>query len=1434
MESDGEHPEAGRLISQAGGLDRRAMTVFISYSHDSSEHRARVLKLSNRLREEGVDSQIDRYETSPPEGWPRWMNAQFRNASYVLVVCTKTYYRRATGAESPGIGRGARWESSQIFQEIYDADSMNAKFIPVIFSADDQRFIPEPLRGSTHYDLSTEHGYEDLYRHLTGQPKIVKPVLGQVKVLSPHRPADPSESAKGFWNVPLRRNEFFSGRHELLITLHDHLKPAGDRQSPFVIGLTGLGGVGKTQVSAEFAYRFRNDYSAVIWLRADSEAGLYQSVLDATVGLGLHEAAAGDPKTVVAAFLRWLNDNSGWLLIFDSADHLDLLPPYLPVTGAGSVLVTTRARNLDAVGTRCVLGLTELLPQESLSFLLNRTRRGDTSDEELAAANEICSELGHLPLALEQAGAFIAAKASPFQAYLSSYRSRRLELLEQMKPSMGSYPASVATTWAINFDEITRESSASTDLLRATAFLSAAAIPLEFVVWGAEELSDAISTALAGIREDPVALDELIEPVARYSLVRRDLDDETLSTHRLVQEVLRDGMTPDEHRLWIERIVRAVDKCFLMPTEFEHWWFCERLVPHALVAVQHCEDEQLQTRSPGHLLNRLGCYLSDRARYSEADVLLERALEVRRESLDAAHRYIAETLSNLGLVAERQGAYSRAERLHREALSIVEGSGNEQEAAAENNLASALVELGKLAEAEQAFRRSIELKTVAAEREDVRIALTMAGLASLRATLGDLAEAGDLLREIIELKHQVLPSNHPVRALAMGNLAMVKLTLGETKEAERLLIECLKIRVAAYGKYHPEIGVTLSNLAVLFADEERFDEAEDACRYAIAILENTLGPRHPFLANAINNLGSLYLGQSRYSDAEEQLCKSIRIWEAVEDPGGWYLVATLGNCATLYEKTDRYTEAETFAMRALLVAERCFGPCHPKVVQEVLNVGRLVMCMGKLSQAREYAQRAMKAIGSVPRDDPDIFLESTRLLAMIEEECGRIEEATVLYRQYVDLAEAQLPPGRELAMALYNFGAYMAEHNHRDEGVANLLRAADVAASSLGARSFEEGLALYGAATVFGKVGESAKAEAYGRRALEILRKHEAKHPQDVVCCLSLLATACSSQERPVEAESFYRETIKAWRSLGKPKLKGIVSALSGYGCLESERGQLPHAKELLDSAIEMADKMLGPADPGRAALYNSQALYYEAAGEVENALVMCKKALDVWEAAGWPDHPHVLVAYKNYVMLLRTHKRFVELESILPRAVEKCREILGENSRDEAIHVNDLGVAVEAQGRPDEAIGYFRSALVIWEALGWPEDDGINVVHNNLYACALKHEDFSAVVSCAESALAHVRRHYGARHPALVGQLNNLGVAYRECRKFDLAEDYFEQALRMVNCTLGSDHVELPLVFSNYARLRRAQGREQAAKKLEDKANRAARRLRRKRKRQR
>lgn len=170
-------------VTAEGDAPIKPPTVLISYSHDAAEHEQRVLALANRLRAGGVDCVIDLYEAGPAEGWPLWMDRWLRTADFVLVICTETYLRRARGEVSPGRGLGVRWESSQIYRQIYEAAMTNRKFIPCVFTDEDQRFILDPLRSYTHYVIGGEDGYEKLYRRLTGQPETPRPPLGPLRTL---------------------------------------------------------------------------------------------------------------------------------------------------------------------------------------------------------------------------------------------------------------------------------------------------------------------------------------------------------------------------------------------------------------------------------------------------------------------------------------------------------------------------------------------------------------------------------------------------------------------------------------------------------------------------------------------------------------------------------------------------------------------------------------------------------------------------------------------------------------------------------------------------------------------------------------------------------------------------------------------------------------------------------------------------------------------------------------------------------------------------------------------------------------------------------------------------------------------------------------------------------------------------------------------------
>jgi SEFIR domain/MalT-like TPR region/NB-ARC domain len=247
---------------------RKVPKVFISYSYDSEEQIDRVLELSNRLRKDGIDCQIDQYEQSPPKGWYLWMIEEIEEADFVLTVCTPQYLRRFRANEENGIGMGVTWEGSVITQELYSQAGKNSKYIPIIFEKHDTSSIPHMLRSSTSYNLGDSKSYKLLYRHLTNQPEIIRPELGEVHKLPvrelPIRdriqlfttlPKKAGVQEKEYCNLPHKTYSNFIGRQEEIAQLLARISP-NYRQHISVV--RGIGGVGKTALVMEVAHQCWN------------------------------------------------------------------------------------------------------------------------------------------------------------------------------------------------------------------------------------------------------------------------------------------------------------------------------------------------------------------------------------------------------------------------------------------------------------------------------------------------------------------------------------------------------------------------------------------------------------------------------------------------------------------------------------------------------------------------------------------------------------------------------------------------------------------------------------------------------------------------------------------------------------------------------------------------------------------------------------------------------------------------------------------------------------------------------------------------------------------------------------------------------------------------------------------------------------------------
>jgi DNA polymerase III delta prime subunit len=176
---------------------KTAPRLFISYSHDSREHEDRVRAIADRLREDGIDAIIDQYDTAPSAGWPMWMDREIQKADFVALVCTETYLKRVEGRELPGKGRGVLWEATIIYNRLNAEDTTVQRFIPILLKGGTPSYIPWPARGVAHYQVDTDDGYEDFYRHLTAQPRHEKPGLGKLKSLPAIEPQSYPASLEG-------------------------------------------------------------------------------------------------------------------------------------------------------------------------------------------------------------------------------------------------------------------------------------------------------------------------------------------------------------------------------------------------------------------------------------------------------------------------------------------------------------------------------------------------------------------------------------------------------------------------------------------------------------------------------------------------------------------------------------------------------------------------------------------------------------------------------------------------------------------------------------------------------------------------------------------------------------------------------------------------------------------------------------------------------------------------------------------------------------------------------------------------------------------------------------------------------------------------------------------------------------------------------------
>jgi tetratricopeptide (TPR) repeat protein len=776
--------------------------------------------------------------------------------------------------------------------------------------------------------------------------------------------AQPVPALTPFWKVPMPSNPYFTGRDAFLHELHARFQ--AERQAAVMRPqiLCGLGGIGKTQAALEYAYRFRNDYQAVLWVGAETPETLLADYRALAQLFELPEQASTNQVVVQDAVKRWFQGHTNWLLIFDNVEDRDLLQAFLPDTSAGHMLITTRSQIVGALGIP--LDLPTMTQEESMLFLLRRARLLDqeTSLEEVppalrAQAQMLVDLFDGLPLALDQAGAYLEETRCSLTDYLERYASRRRVLLDSRGSGSTQYPASVLATLALAFAQVEHASPEAAELLRLCAFLHAEAIPEAFL----SQAGDALGPILHTLADDPFCVDHAIKELRRYSLIQRDPNTHLLSLHRLVQAALQESLGEAECTMWIGRLIHALLRIF---PGYEQaiqegggvQARCQPYLSHALACVAALQARGMHSLEAAELLYRVGYYLQLWGSLAQAIPLMEQALAMATTLLGTEHATVAFYWNQLGLLYIEVQDYRRVEACFRHALAIRE-------------------------------------RVLGPEHPDV--AESLWGLAGFLFPRARFAEAQTCAERAITIKERVLGPQHHEVGLVLNILGAIELHQGHYSQAEQLLQRAICLYEQTLGPTHMFLATSKMHLGVLAYRQE--DYAHAALRYqeALQILEQRLGPDHLWLASALQALGMVEFAQQHYQEAEIAYHRVLGIYTKASPPESLSQAICLLHFGELALVQGHVSQAKRMVQQAqMLLGEpaRLGSLDHQAIIHGLLLAGERLVAQEEQIQAQSCYRQALR-IGEqfLDTEHPLTLLCRSKLTTEPKQSSGFLEPA---------------------------------------------------------------------------------------------------------------------------------------------------------------------------------------------------------------------------------------------------------------------------------------------------------------------------------------------------------------------------------------------------------------------------------------------------------
>jgi Tetratricopeptide repeat len=829
----------------------------------------------------------------------------------------------------------------------------------------------------------------------------VSDLTGNVIGVSGHAPE--------VWGKIPQRNRNFTGRKDLLERLHTGIATQVTAVVPHA--LHGLGGVGKTQVAIEYAYRYRGEYELVWWISADQPVLLRSSLAALAPHLGLPSATAigieDCASAVIATLERGLPFNK-WLLIFDNADNPEDLKELLP-KGPGHILITSRNHRWHEVDVVDTVAVDVFTRPESIEFIRKRVATPVSAQD----ADRLAEELGDLPLALEQAGALQSETGMAIGEYLRRLDEQATLLLGEGRQS--EYPISMTAAWSLSVSQLKESVPEAIELLRCCAFFGPEPIPLDVFVpvsadIGARPLK-AVDPGMRTLLANPVLLSRAINQLGRYALARIDDWSRTVQIHRLVQALLRDELEPDEQNRIRHQVHLLLAAAVLTrePDENKNWDRYLELFAHAVPArVTLCHDAMVRTF----------CLNLVRYLYSSGDYRTSRSLvqELITEWENDPNSDIRDTLTaqwHLGNVLRALG--DDTHDLNRQTLDQMTGllgPDDRMTLVQFNSFGADLRSRGDFWDALNHDKDSLERHRRVFGESDRATLRCMNNLAVDHGLVSDYKEARELYIETLQLQHLPNSGVSPTEVLIVrAGLARTVRMGGAYQDASYLGNDALAFGRVHLRPDHPWTLRTAKDHSIAMRRAGLLDDALDQARDTYAQELRIFGPSHPDTLAAAMNLANALRATDQVDKGFGYAAETAAKYPGIYGPQHPYNYGCSVNLALLLRVRGDLEDARRLNEASLAGFDARLGRDHHYSLTCALNLATDLAELGDVRGARVLGTDTWRRTAALLGEDHPQTLAASANLTLDLRADGAVAEAEELYQATADLYRRTLGLG---------------------------------------------------------------------------------------------------------------------------------------------------------------------------------------------------------------------------------------------------------------------------------------------------------------------------------------------------------------------------------------------------------------------------------------